>query len=103
MDLPSPVSHYAYDKLSQKIHQAVKYVAVEVMEESAEEVHMLAAVASDVDKSDTDAVNAPVDMDFADIGTDTEIRDTSSEVSDADDGIVNTSVLVDAGFSHSME
>ena len=44
-----PVSHSAYDKLSQKIHQVVKDVAVEVMREAAEEVHMLAAVAADVD------------------------------------------------------
>ena len=41
MDLPSPMSHSAYDKLSNKIHKAVKDVAVEIMKEAAEEVHML--------------------------------------------------------------
>ena len=70
------------------------------MREAAEEVHMLAAVATDVDKLETcstaaestDAVNVPVDMDFADVGTAIETRNSSSEISD---GIVNTSVSVD--------
>ena len=71
------------------------------MREAAEEVPMLATVATDVDKSETcstaaestDAVNAPVDMDFADIDTDTEICNTSSEVFDADDGVVHTEMM----------
>ena len=71
-DLSSPVSHSAYDKSSQKIHQAVKDIAVEVRRVSAEEVHMLAAVATAVDKSETCKSSS-----------------SSSEVTAADDGVVD--------------
>ena len=98
MDLPSPMSHSAYDKLSNKIHKAVKDVAVEVMKEAAEEVHMLTNVPTDIDKSETCLItteSTDVNMDFSTI---------LDEVSGADDNIVNTSVSVDGtwqkgGFS----
>ena len=51
MDLPSPINHSAYDKLNKKIHNAVKDVAHELMNEASEEIRVLGGGVHIVDTS----------------------------------------------------